>query len=172
MPPSETCPPFGKISGKLSMSTHAAVAGDAAGAGTLDDAAIERAQAALDAITAFFDEAIREDVAGVAAARNALHAEAPAEVLVKTLVARAENLEVQGSLYGVPLIAALAASLVKLAASAPSPGALPLALVDGHVDALKAFVAGGMRAGNSESAETLLSLRSRVRQALSDWEQV
>lgn len=169
MPPGETSPPLG-ISGKLSMSTQAALAADTAGAGMLDDTAVERARAALDAITAFFDEAIREDVAAIAAARNALHAEALAEGMVNTLVARAESLEVQGSLYGVPLVAALAASLVKLAASAPSPRDLPLPLVDGHVDALKAFVAGGMQASDGESTETLLSLRSRVRQALSDWE--
>jgi hypothetical protein len=151
------------------MPTHAALAG-APGAGTLDDAAIARAQAALDAITAFFDEAIQEDVAALAAARNALRSAAPTEEMIKTLLARAESLEVQGSLYGIPFVAALAASLVKLAASAPSPSALPLPLVDGHVDALKALVARGLHAGNAESAETVLLLRSGVRQALADWE--
>lgn len=151
------------------MPTHAAFA-CTPGAGTFDDADIERAQAALDAITAFFDEAIRADVAALAAARNALHTAAPAAATIELLISRAESLEVQGSLYGIPLVAALAASLVKLAAGAPSPGELPIPLVDGHVEALEAFVANGLPAGDSGSAETLFSLRSQVRQALRDWE--
>ncbi|MFO1186496.1 MAG: hypothetical protein U1E87_03005 [Alphaproteobacteria bacterium] len=148
------------------MLTDAAAAG-APVAGSVDDTVIERAQAALEAITAFFDEAIREDLSALVAARNALRLSDGNAAPLAALRAGAEGLEAQGSLYGMPLVAALAGSLHKLVAKAPAAHALPIDLVDAHLDALKAIADG--RSDRAESSIVICHLRNTVRQTVVGW---
>lgn len=139
-------------------------------AGALSDDAVERAQAALDAITSFFDEALREDVASLAAARTVLLAAGPGGDIA-SLRARAESLEAHAALYGMPLVGALAGSLRKLLAHAPNASALPLDLVDAHIDALKGL-SGARAAEAAEAADCAVAvheLRRGVRETIAGW---
>lgn len=134
----------------------------------LDDETIARARSALTTMTSLFDEAMDNDVSALNSARMALHTARPTAELVQALLTRATTLEAQGNHLDVPLVTALAGSLQTLIGAAPGPSALPLELVDAHVDALKAL-GGQKRLTNPQSAELVRLLRISVRRTVDAW---
>jgi hypothetical protein len=105
-------------------------------------------------------------------ARDALHRPQPTEQLIAALIEHADNLQVQGNLFNVPLVAALAASLHKLMIHVPQSAELPMALVDAHIDALRALgPAGSKRETKPESAELVRRLRQEVHRAVAAWDE-
>ncbi|MBV8977749.1 MAG: Hpt domain-containing protein [Alphaproteobacteria bacterium] len=111
----------------------AKVGGSVAG---LDLGAIKRAEAAMDALKTDFAQWIADDVERLGKARDGFAATRSAETR-EALFRAAHDLKGQGATFEFPLIARMAASLSKLVDALQEPAALPLNLVDAHVDAIR-----------------------------------
>ena len=72
----------------------------------------------------------------------------------------AHDIKGEAATFGFPLIEPVAASLCRLVEHSPDPARIPLALVDQHVDGIRAIVHRNAR-GNSERKAQVLARRLR-----------
>ena len=137
------------------------------GKGGPDLAAIERAEAAMEELKSEFSDWIGEDVKFVTAARAAYAASPNAETRA-TLLRAAHDIKGQAPTYNYPLIARVAASLSRMIGELPVSAAVPLALVDAHVDAIQVIHKMGLKTSNDKTALALCAeLDARVNEVLS-----
>ncbi len=105
-----------------------------------DPVAIARAEAALHALSGQFAGWMMEETARLEAARARLHAEPQAPAAWEAVQIRAHDLKGLAGTYGYPLATRACASLCRLLDDPASRASTPLALVDAHVDAVRAMV--------------------------------
>ena len=136
----------------------------------LDSETLARARIALRELLSAFDSAIEADISALTLARDRLRSPSPTQEALRELMTHTELVEAHGNRYAAPLVAAIAGSLSMLLNHVPEPIALPLSLVDAHVDALKALAgAFGNRADDPTGIELTHLLREQVQSSIQSW---
>ena len=105
------------------------------GFATLDMAAINRAEAAMEGLKGEFASWAEDDVKRLVAAREAFAA-APDANNRAALLRAAHDMKGQAATFNYPLIARVAGSLSRMIGDLPESTALPLSLIDAHVNAI------------------------------------
>jgi chemotaxis protein histidine kinase CheA len=105
------------------------------GVGGIDPAAIRRAEAAMDDIKSEFAAWAAADVEKLVAAR-ARYAKTPDAQSRAALLRAAHDMKGHAATFNYPLIARVSGSLSQLVGELPADRALPLGLVDAHVNAV------------------------------------
>jgi len=110
--------------------------------GAIDPAAIAKAEAALKSLSANFGEWLADEVAKLDAARQRVRTEGLTPDAAENLYLRAHDLKGLGATYEYPIVTRIAGSLCKLIDDPAKRSDAPMALVDAHIDAIKAAVKG------------------------------
>jgi len=136
------------------------------GRGGPDMAAIKRAEEAMTALESQFGDWIAEDVKALTAAR-ARYAKTPGADARAALLRTAHDIKGQAPTFNYPLIARVAASLSRMIGELPSDAAIPLHLVDAHVNAITVIHKNKMQDTRDRTAQVLLAeLDARVDEVL------
>ncbi len=136
------------------------------GLGGPDMAAMKRAEQAMQALESQFGDWIADDVKALTAAR-ARYAKAPGAEARDTLLRTAHDIKGQAPTFNYPLIARVASSLARMIGELPSDAAVPLHLVDAHVNAITVIHKNKMQNTNDRTAQALLAeLDARVDEVL------
>lgn len=104
--------------------------------GTIDMAAIMRAEAAMETLKTEFTEWFASDVARLIECRDAFAASKDANTL-GALGRASVDIKGQSTTFGYPLVARVAASLCRLINMTPPTEMPPLNLIDAHVAAIR-----------------------------------
>lgn len=115
------------------------------GRGSIDMAAIAKAEAALKSLSGNFAQWLNDEIVKLEAARQEVRAQGLTAETVETLYLRAHDLKGLGATYEFPLITRLAASLCRLIDDPETRLTAPMFLVDAHIDAIKACVRDDIR---------------------------
>lgn len=138
------------------------------GSGTLDDAAVRRAEQALKALSANFNGWMEEASRRLGEARDRLRSAGTGEGRLAQLHRAAHDIRGQATTLGFPLAARVGANLCRILEGLP-PAMLqgPLALlVDQHVDAVRAIVREGVAKATDGTGETLAAELEAVTERL------
>lgn len=136
------------------------------GSGGPDMAAMSRAEAAMEELKSEFSDWIAQDVKTLTAAR-ARYAATPDAAARDALLRRAHDIKGQAPTYNYPLIARVAASLSRMIGELPSGTAIPLPLIDAHVDAIQVIHKNVMQDSGNKTAQALCAeLDARVDEVL------
>jgi hypothetical protein len=108
--------------------------------GAIDPSAIAKAEAALKSLSGNFAQWLSEEVVKLDAARQRVRDEGVSPESMETLYLRAHDLKGLGTTYEFPLITRIGASLCRLIDDKDKRLSVSLALVDAHIDAIKAAV--------------------------------
>lgn len=111
---------------------------------------VAQAEEALDEIKDEFLGWMNEECAVLEAARIAIHRNGSTPQAIETMFAAAHDIRGDAAIYGYPLAGMIAGTLCKLLEECP-PGSIPLALVDRHVDAVRAVVREGVNQVDDET---------------------
>ena len=106
--------------------------------GAIDPAAIAKAEAALKSLSGNFSQWLNDEIAKLDMARQAVRAEGPSTENMESLYLRAHDLKGLGATYGFPLITRIAGLLCRLIDDKSKRLGAPMALVDAHIDAIRA----------------------------------
>jgi len=136
------------------------------GLGGVDMAAIKRAEAAMDALKGEFSGWIADDVNKLIAAR-ARYADTPDADARAALLRAAHDIKGQAPTFNYPLIARVAGSLSRMIGELPETTAIPVALVDAHVNAIQVIHKLAIQDTNDKTAQALCAeLDARVDEVL------
>lgn len=108
--------------------------------GALDPAAIAKAEAALKNLSGNFGQWLQDEITKLETARQTVRNEGPTMANMEALYLRTHDLKGLGTTYGFPLITRIAASLCVLTDDETKRISAPMALIDAHIDAIKAAV--------------------------------
>ena len=132
------------------------------GPGGPDLAAIKRAEDAMQALEGEFGDWLATDVMALTDARARYAATSNAEAR-NALLRTAHDIKGQAPTFNYPLIARVAASLSRLIGELPPSTAIPLTLVDAHVNAILVIHKHKMQDTNDKTAQALCAeLDARV----------
>jgi len=106
--------------------------------GAIDPAAIAKAEAALKSLSGSFGQWLNDEISKLEAARAAVRANGPTHENMETLYLRVHDLKGLGATYGFPLITRVSGLLCRLIEDKTKRLVAPIALVDAHIDAIKA----------------------------------
>ena len=106
--------------------------------GAIDPAAIAKAEAALKSLSGNFTQWLNDEINKLEAARVTVRAEGPTVENMESLYLRAHDLKGLGATYGFPLITRIAGLLCRLIDDKSKRLQAPGALIDAHIDAIKA----------------------------------
>lgn len=132
---------------------------------TFDAQALARAEAALQSLSGEFEAWMAQEVERITAARQAARQTGYGEAELAAIFSCAHDIKGLGTTYEYPLATLIAGSLCKLI---ETPGgraraAGHIAIVDAHIDAIRAAVAAGVKTGEHPVGRELLeTLRARV----------
>ncbi len=110
------------------------------GFGGIDANAIAKAEAALKAMSSQFGQWLQDEITKLDAAQAAIRAKGLNAETAEELYFRAHDLKGLGSTYQYPLVTRLAGSLCKLLDEPGKRAEAPQALLDAHIDAIRAVV--------------------------------
>jgi len=110
------------------------------GFGGIDASAIARAEEALKAMSAQFGQWLNDEVAKLDKAQADIRSQGYSPETAEALYFRAHDLKGLGTTYEYPLVTRIAASLCRMLDDADKRMQAPLAVVDAHIDAIKAVV--------------------------------
>jgi len=110
------------------------------GFGGIDASAIARAEEALKAMSAHFGQWLNDEVAKLDKAQADIRNQGYSPETAEALYFRAHDLKGLGTTYEYPLVTRIAASLCRMLDDADKRMQAPLAVVDAHIDAIKAVV--------------------------------
>jgi Hpt domain len=132
------------------------------GMGGIDMAAMKRAESAMDTLKSQFGDWIADDVRALIDARAA-YARNPDGKARDTLLRRAHDIKGQAPTFDFPLIARVASSLARMIGELPATTALPLSLIDAHVNAIQVIHKQNLKDTNDKIAQALcVELDARV----------
>jgi len=138
------------------------------GLGGPDTAAMKRADEAMVALESEFPAWIAQDVEALSAARAA-YARMQDAGARNGLLRAAHDIKGQAATFRYPLIARVASSLSRLIGELPSATAIPLHLVDAHVNAVTVIHKDKLQTTGDKVAQALCAeLESRVDEILAD----
>lgn len=131
--------------------------------GAIDPAAIAKAEAALKSLSGNFTQWLNDEVVKLEAARQRVRAEGVTAETMECLYLRAHDLKGLGATYEYPLITRIGASLCKLIDDKDKRLTAPMALIDGHIDAIKAAVRDEIKTDDHPVGQVLIQeLERRV----------
>jgi chemotaxis protein histidine kinase CheA len=134
--------------------------------GAIDAAAIAKAEAALKSLSGNFSQWLQDEITKLDAARQQVKAAGVTPETMENLYFRAHDLKGLGTTYGYQLITRIAASLCRLIDEKDKRMSAPMALVDAHIDAIKAAVREDMKADDHPIGGALAAeLERRVKVA-------
>jgi hypothetical protein len=135
--------------------------------GALDPAAIAKAEAALKSLSGNFAQWLQDEITKLETARQAIRTDGMTPATVESLYLRAHDLKGLGTTYGFPLITRIAASLCALTDDAEKRTRAPMALVDAHIDAIRAAVRDDIKTDEHPVGRVLADeLEARVAEIL------
>jgi chemotaxis protein histidine kinase CheA len=135
--------------------------------GALDPAAIAKAEAALKSLSGNFAQWLQDEITKLETARQAIRTDGMTPATVESLYLRAHDLKGLGTTYGFPLITRIAASLCALTDDAEKRTHAPMALVDAHIDAIRAAVRDDIKTDEHPVGRVLADeLEARVAEIL------
>ena len=108
--------------------------------GAIDPAAIAKAEAALKSLSGNFAQWLNDEVIKLEGARQRVKSEGMTPETMEFLYLRAHALKGLGTTYEFPLITRIGASLCRLIDDKDKRMQAPIALIDAHIDAIKAVV--------------------------------
>ena len=108
--------------------------------GAIDPSAIAKAEAALKSLSGNFAQWLNDEVVKLDAARQRVRDEGVNVETMETLYLRAHDLKGLGTTYEFPLITRIGASLCRLIDDKDKRLTVSMALVDAHIDGIKAAV--------------------------------
>jgi chemotaxis protein histidine kinase CheA len=108
--------------------------------GRIDPAAVAKAEAALKGLSSQFGQWLQDEVNKLETARETIRAEGVTKASMDALFTRAHDLKGLGATYEYPLVTRIAGSLCKLLGEGEGRVNTPMALVDAHVQAIRAAV--------------------------------
>ena len=108
--------------------------------GAIDPSAIAKAEAALKSLSGNFAQWLSDEVVKLDGARQRVRDEGVTAETMESLYLRAHDLKGLGTTYEFPLITRIGASLCRLIDDKDKRLSVSLALVDAHIDAIKAAV--------------------------------
>ena len=108
--------------------------------GAIDPSAIAKAEAALKSLSGNFTQWLNDEVVKLDAARQRVRDEGVNVETMETLYLRAQDLKGLGTTYEFPLITRIGASLCRLIDDKDKRLTVSMALVDAHIDGIKAAV--------------------------------
>jgi chemotaxis protein histidine kinase CheA len=104
------------------------------------DDPVARAEAALAKLSSEFSNWMEDECERLDRARRDVHQSGMTQEPRAALFRAAHDIKGQAATLGFPLVAAVAESLCRLIEEARDPSRIPLALVDQHVDAVRAII--------------------------------
>jgi chemotaxis protein histidine kinase CheA len=132
------------------------------GLGGADMAAMKRAEAAMDGLKGEFAAWIADDVKKLIEAR-ARYAKTQDADSRAALLRAAHDIKGQAPTFNYPLIARVAGSLSRMIGELPPQTAVPVALVDAHVNAIQVIHKMALQDTNDKTAQALCAeLDARV----------
>ena len=132
----------------------------------IDMAAINRAEAAMEALKSEFSEWAKDDVRRLVKARD-MFAANPGAATRADLLRAAHDMKGQAATFNYPLISRVAGSLSHLLHDLPAAAEVPLALVDAHVNAIHViYHQKVMDASNKVALVLMRELETRVSEIL------
>ena len=114
--------------------------------GAIDPAAIAKAEAALKSLSGNFGAWLQDEIVKLEAARKQVKEVGLTVETMENLYLRSHDLKGLGTTYGYQLITRIAGSLCRLIDEKDKRLTAPMALVDAHIDAIKAAVREDMKA--------------------------
>lgn len=132
---------------------------------TFDAQALARAEAALQSLAGEFEAWMAHEVTRILEAREAARASGYGESQLAQIFACAHDIKGLGSTYDYPLATLIAASLCRLIETPEgrTRAASHIAIVDAHIDAIRAAVSAGVKTHEHPVGRELLStLEKRV----------
>lgn len=134
--------------------------------GAIDAAAIAKAEAALKSLSGNFSQWLNDEIVKLDAARQQVKAEGVTAETMESLYLRAHDLKGLGTTYGYQLITRIAASLCRLIDEKDKRLTASMALVDAHIDAIKASVREEMKSDDHPVGSALvMALEQKVKDA-------
>lgn len=134
--------------------------------GAIDPAAIAKAEAALKSLSGNFSQWLRDEVAKLEGARQRVRDEGVSAETMEFLYLRAHDLKGLGTTYEFPIITRIGASLCKLIDDKEKRLSVSIALVDAHIDAIKAAVRDEIKTDDHPVGRVLVEeLERRVAEA-------
>ena len=132
--------------------------------GGIDPAAIARAEAALKSLSGNFAQWLNDEITKLEGARQTVRAEGVTPENMESLYLRAHDLKGLGATYGFPLITRIAGLLCRLIDDKAKRYATPMALVDAHIDAIKAAARDDIKTEQHPVGKILVQeLESQIR---------
>ena len=132
---------------------------------TFDAEALARAEAALQSLASQFETWMAQEIERLAATRHAARDEGYGEAQLTAIFVCAHDIKGLGATFDYPLATLIAASLCRLI---ETPGgraraAQHVAVVDAHIDAIRAAVSAGVKTRDHPVGRELLeTLQARV----------
>ena len=127
---------------------------------TLEFDPVAQAEAALAELSKDFSAWMNQECDRLDAARHAMRAGGINQGTRDGLFLAAHDIKGQAATFGFPLVAPVADSLCRLIEHTPDMARLPLALIDQHVDAIRAITTKNTR-GDSDANAARLSQKLR-----------
>ena len=124
--------------------------------GAIDAAAIAKAEAALKSLSGNFDQWLQDEITKLEAARQNVKTAGVSAETMESLYLRAHDLKGLGTTYGYQLITRIAASLCRLIDEKDKRLTASMALIDAHIEAIKAAVREGMKADDHPIGSALV----------------
>lgn len=137
--------------------------------GGVDASAVARAEAALQSLAGQFSQWLQDEIDKLEAARSAIRTLGLTAATADRLYLHAHDLKGLGTTYEFPLVTRIAGSLCKLMDEPAARTAIPVFLLDAHIDAIRAVVRDGIRDTNHPVGCILAAeLEDRVARYLAD----
>ncbi|MDO8380435.1 Hpt domain-containing protein [Phenylobacterium sp.] len=131
--------------------------------GAIDPSAIAKAEAALKSLSGNFSQWLNDEVTKLEAARQRIKSEGMTPETMEGLYLRAHDLKGLGTTYEFPLITRIGASLCRLIDDKDKRMQAPMALIDAHIDAIKAAVRDEIKTDEHPVGKALIqALEARV----------
>lgn len=137
------------------------------GFGGIDADAIAKAEAALKAMSAQFGQWLNDEVVKLDQAQADIRAKGYTPETAEALYFRAHDLKGLGSTYQYPLVTRIAGSLCRMMDDADKRMQAPAAILDAHIDAIRAVVRDEIQTDDHPVGRTLAeALEARVAEHL------
>lgn len=131
--------------------------------GAIDPSAIAKAEAALKSLSGNFSQWLNDEVTKLEGARQRVKSEGMTPETMEFLYLRAHDLKGLGTTYEFPLITRIGASLCRLIDDKDKRMQAPMALIDAHIDAIKAAVRDEIKTDDHPVGKALIqALEARV----------
>lgn len=137
------------------------------GFGGIDASAIAKAEEALKAMSAQFGQWLNDEVSKLDKAQTDIRSQGYTTETAEALYFRAHDLKGLGATYQYPLVTRIAGSLCRMLDDADKRMQAPLAVVDAHIDAIKAVVRDQIQNDDHPTGRALAeTLEARVAEHL------